>query len=119
MNARNLKHPPSCNDAKKSMTDCPDRLDADRLAKLQERIAAAKIDRDIDELFRAIDQLDAGHDEEPGIKDFERKFTRNPEFSVAPVPMVIFPPPKPHQKVYLEGGGRASSLAVYETSTQS
>jgi hypothetical protein len=71
--------PPPCDDGRKWMPDCPDRLDAASQPKLQERITAARIGRDIAEFFRATDQLGAGNDEKLAMEDFERQFVRDEE----------------------------------------
>jgi hypothetical protein len=100
--------PPSCDDGRKWIPNCPDRLDAARLPKLQERITAARIDRDIAEFFRAPDQLGAGNDEKRAMEDFQRQFVRDEEtFKVLNSPVPHLPSPSELIKKFYSGGGSA------------
>jgi hypothetical protein len=96
--------PPNCDDTKRWMPRCPDRLDVTKQPELQARIVAAKIDRDISEFFRPADQLGAGNDEKRAMEDFERQFAYDKElFAVlnSPVPHV----PSPSELAKKTGGG--------------
>lgn len=100
--------PPPCDDSRKWIPRCPDRIDAVKQPELQARIVAAKIDRDISEFFRPADQLGAGNDEKRALEDFERQFAYDKElFAVlnTPVPHV----PSPSELAKKTGGGGGSS----------
>ncbi len=50
----------------------PDRLDAERRPALQARLDQHKVTVNIDEFFRATDQLGAGNIEKPALDEFDR-----------------------------------------------
>jgi hypothetical protein len=96
------------NDGRKWIPGCPDRLDAASQSKLQERITAARIDRDIAEFFRAPDQLGAGNDEKLAMEDFQRQFVRDEDtFKVLNSPVPHVPSPYELIKKFYSGGGSA------------
>ena len=98
--------PPPCDDSRKWIPRCPDRLDAAKQPELQERVTAAKIDRDISEFFRPADQLGAGNDEKRAMEDFERLFAYDKElFAVLNTPVPHVPSPSELAKKTGGGGG--------------